>query len=290
MTQKTVIALGFFDGLHLGHAELLKQTLEVAKLNDAVPAMMTFDVPPLKISSGSELITSPEERAALARDLFGIDDVIVLQFDDNLRNMKWSDFLDWLISDFGAIHFVVGHDFRFGKNAQGNADLILSKMGVHCSIVPPVMLEGTTISSTLIRNLLRNGDVEFANKYLGHRHRLTDVVRFGFKLGRTIGTPTINMKFPDGVLIPKFGVYATRLQIEDEPEILRAVTNIGVRPTIANSDAVTVESYILDFDRIVYGKRVRLEFEKFIRPEMKFDSLDELKTQIGLDAEQVRRL
>jgi riboflavin kinase/FMN adenylyltransferase len=299
--QKTVIALGFFDGIHLGHAALLRRTVEIAWQTGATPAMMTFDTHPDELigDSAVPLLTSPEERARLVQELFGIDNIIALRFDENLRNMPWEDFIDWLISDFGAVYFVVGHDFRFGQRAEGNAEKLIAKIEevrstrdprVGCDVISAVKLNGVTVSSTHIRKLLLDGEIAAANGFFGHTYRLTDTVKFGYRLGRTIGAPTINMRFPPGVLVPKHGVYATRLRIEDEYGIRYAVTNVGSRPTVASGSDVTVESYILDFDRVVYGKRVQLEFLDFVREERKFDGIDELKAQIALDAERVRQL
>lgn len=130
--------------------------------------------------------------------------------------------------------------------------------------------------------------MEEANRFLGHPHALTDIVRIGYRIGRKMGTPTINMRFDDGVLVPAHGVYASRLVIEGEDVQHIAVTNIGVRPTVGNGDNVSVESYILDYEGNVYGRRVRLELMSFIRPEKKFDSMELLKEQIHADAQSVR--
>jgi riboflavin kinase/FMN adenylyltransferase len=138
-------------------------------------------------------------------------------------------------------------------------------------------------SSTHIRRLIAEGDVENASAFLGHPHVLTDVVRYGYRLGRTIGTPTINMTFSDGVLIPRHGVYATRVYSGEENRSHTGVTNVGVRPTVASGDAVTAETHILDFQGNLYGRVVRIEFFSFLRPEARFDSIDRLKTQIAAD-------
>ncbi len=291
--DKKVIALGFFDGVHKGHASLLRKTTEVAERFGAVPSVITFDEHPNSLVEGHkvELITSPEERAEIIRRHFGINEIIVVHFDDAMMHMHWEDFVHWLIKDFSAIHFVAGHDFRFGYMGQGNPENLTAKcmeLGIGCDIMPKVTLDGITISSTYIRSLLKEGNIERANEFLGHPHSLSDVVRFGYKLGSKMGAPTINMKFPDNVLCPAHGVYATSLHIEEEPETHYAVTNIGVRPTVSGDGSVTVESYILDFNRNVYGKHIRLEFHKMLRPEMKFGSVEELKRQIQKDAQAVR--
>jgi riboflavin kinase/FMN adenylyltransferase len=293
MSKKTVIALGFFDGIHLGHSKLLSRTEKLADELGAEPAMLTFDSHPDELTGIEQipLITSPEERADLVRELYGIENVIALRFDETLRRMHWTDFAEWLVRDFGAVHFIVGYDFTFGYKAEGTARKLrnwcfMQEPKLVCDIIPAVAIDGITVSSTYIRKLLLDGDISRANRFLGHRHRLTDVVRFGFALGRTIGTPTINMLFPKGVIIPKFGVYATEIHIDGISH--RGVTNIGKRPTVSSSDTVSVETFILDFDQMVYGKLVTLEFAEFIREEQKFNNIEALKAQIERDIETVR--
>lgn len=291
--EKKVIALGFFDGVHRGHATLLEKAAKAAKRLGASPAVLTFDVSPDCLVSGEKigLITSPEERAEIIRRFFGIEEIIVLNFDDNLMHMNWQDFMSWLVRDFCAVHFVVGYDFKFGYKGEGNSQKLSEKcaeLGLGCDVMPQVTMDGIRVSSTCIRELLSKGLMEKAGEFLGHPHSLTDIVRFGYKLGSKMGTPTINMKFPENVLVPAHGVYAATVQIEDEKIIHYAVTNIGVRPTVRDTGDVSVESYILDFNRNIYGKRVRLEFYKRLRPEMKFNSVDELREQIKRDAQEVR--
>ena len=292
--KKRVIALGFFDGVHVGHAKLLRRASELAAQQGASPAVLTFDTHPDNLVAGGRirLITSPEDRADLIRRYFGIEELIVVHFDEKTRHMPWRDFLDWLVQDFHAVHFVAGDDFHFGYKGEGNPERLRARcaeLGLGCDVMEKVCVDGIPVSSTYIRGLLEKGEVERANRFLGHPHCLSDTVRFGYKVGRTMGTPTINMVIPENVLIPAFGVYAARVQIEGEQDWRSAVTNVGVRPTLGGVDKVSVESYILDFNENVYGMRVRLEYFHFLRPEHKFDSVEALKTQIQTDAEQVRR-
>ncbi len=284
-----VIALGFFDGVHIGHSALLEKTRKLALEKGVTPAVMTFDTHPGTMVSGEPvpLINSPEDRALIIREVFGIEDVIFLHFDDSTRHMDWEQFVLHLKNDFGAVHVVAGHDFHFGYKGQGNPERLQAKcaeLGIGCDIIPKVSFDGITISSTYIRGLLQQGDVERAGLFLGHPHILTDEVRVGYKLGRTIGAPTINMRFPENVLIPKHGVYAAMVHLPDGSRHY-AVTNVGVRPTVGGKDAVSVESYILDYSGNLYGQRIRLEFYKFLRPETKFESVDALQAQIQKDAE-----
>ncbi|MCL2828097.1 MAG: riboflavin biosynthesis protein RibF [Oscillospiraceae bacterium] len=288
--KKRVIALGFFDGIHLGHAALLEKTKARASQLGATPSVLTFDTHPGQLVTGERvpLINAPAGRVDLIERLYGIRDVLILHFDEPFRRMSWMAFITALQEKFGAIHVVCGHNFHFGYGGAGTPDLLRARcaeLGIGCDVIGEVSLDGQIVSSTHIRQLLLAGDMERANRLLGHPHTLVDTVRYGYKLGRTIGAPTINMTFSDGVLVPARGVYATRVYLE-QPHI--AVTNIGLRPTVGAADQMTVESYILDFSGNLYGRQVRVEFFHFIRPEIKFDGIEALKRQIQQDAEAAR--
>ena len=290
--KKRVIALGFFDGLHIGHSALMKKTLEVGAAEDLIPSVITFDMHPLSLISGETvpLINSPEDRAELIHREFGIDDIIFLHFDKETSNMPWDEFIGHLVTEFGARRLVAGHDFRFGSGGKGNSELLGQKcqeLGIGCDIVPEVKHDGITCSSTYIRKLISEGDMERANVFLGHPHVLTDVVRYGFKLGRTLGTPTINMCFESGVLVPAFGVYATKVFLGGGEQI--GVTNVGIRPTVDNSDQITAETHILNYQGNLYGRLVRIEFHTHLRPEVKFADIDQLKKQIQKDCDTAQR-
>lgn len=291
MENGHVIALGFFDGVHMGHAALIKKTVEIAEKNNLTPSVITFDAHPLTMVCGKKvpLITSAEDRAGLIRRMFGISDVIFLHFDDEMMRMPWDEFMNKIVVNFNASHLVCGHDYSFGYKGLGNTERLrqfCSEHSIGCDIVSPVTLDGNRISSTIIRELISKGEIEAANRYLGHDHVLTDIVRSGRKLGRTINAPTINMCFSDSVIEPKYGVYATIVTLEDGTN-WRGVTNVGVRPTVDNSGIVTAETYILGYSGNLYGRTVRLEFCKFMRPEMRFSSIEQLKERIHTDAENI---
>lgn len=290
--KKRVIALGFFDGLHIGHSALMERTLKIAKDKDLMPSVITFDAHPISMVTGSQvpLINSCEDRAGLIHRIFGIKNVIILHFDKEMMLMPWTEFVERLSCEFNAAHLVAGHDFRFGYKGDGTAEKLIAKsreLGLECDVISPVKYKGITISSTHIRKLLSEGDMEQANEFLGHPHVLTDIVHYGYRLGRTLGTPTINMCFTQGVLIPSHGVYATRVYLDDGSERI-GVTNVGIRPTVTNTDRVTAETFILDYSGNLYGKMVRIEFFRRLRPEIHFDSVDELKEQIFEDASNAR--
>ncbi len=290
--QKRVIALGFFDGIHIGHAELLQRTCERAAEIGATPSVLSFDVHPDTLVFGKPvpLINSSAGRADLIRRLFGIENVIFIHFDRTVMQMPWQDFVQTLITEMNAAWVVVGHDFRFGWKGEGTAEKLqayCAENGLGCDVIPAVTLDGRVVSSTYIRTLIEDGDMERANAFLGHPHTLVDTVHYGFRLGTKMGTPTINMRFPEGVIIPRHGVYAARAILEDGTSHM-AVTNIGVRPTVSGENRVSVESFILDYSGNLYDQTVRVEFYKFIRPEHKFENVDALRTQILKDAETTR--
>lgn len=291
MAKKKVMALGFFDGIHIGHAALMNMIIKRAREYDAEPAVLTFDVHPdsLVFKKNVPLINSADDRERILSRCFGIDDVVVVHFSQSVMHMDWKVFIDELIDDMDLCHIVVGHDFKFGYKGLGTAEKLkeyCAQQGVGCDIIPPVCKDGVIVSSTLIRGLIESGEIEKANEYLGRPHTLTDVVRSGYHLGTQMGTPTINMRFPDGVIIPRHGVYAAKAYVDGEEYM--SVTNVGVRPTVSEDGGVNVESFLLDFTGNLYGRLVRLDFYKFMRPERKFDDIDELAAQIKHDAESTR--
>ena len=285
--KKRVIALGFFDGVHIGHTALMRRTLEIGAAENLIPSVITFDIHPLSLVSGIAipLINSPEDRAGLIRREFGINDIIFLHFDKTTAGMPWDSFIDHLVDEFGARYLVAGYDFRFGSGGIGNSELLKHKCdesGIGCEIIPEVSLNGIACSSTFIRELLSDGNMELGNAFLGHPHVLTDVVRYGYRLGRTLGTPTINMCFQPSVLVPAFGVYATIVHL-DGGNARIGITNIGVRPTVDDSNQITAETHILNYQGNLYGHKVRVEFRKRLRPEIKYDDIGKLKAQIQDD-------
>lgn len=291
MAKKKVMALGFFDGIHIGHAALMNMIIKRAQEYDAEPAVLTFDVHPdsLVFKKNVPLINSADDRERILSRCFDIDDVVVVHFSQSVMHMDWKVFIDELIDDMELCHIVVGHDFKFGYKGLGTAEKLkeyCAQRGVGCDIIPPVCKDGVIVSSTLIRGLIESGEIEKANEYLGRPHTLTDVVRSGYHLGTQMGTPTINMRFPDGVIIPRHGVYAAKAYVDGEEYM--SVTNVGVRPTVSEDGGVNVESFLLDFTGNLYGRLVRLDFYKFMRPERKFDDIDELAAQIKHDAESTR--
>ena len=291
--KQCVLALGFFDGVHRGHGALLERTVLRARQKGVAPAVMTFDTHPDTLVHGEAvpLINSAPDRALLIREGYGIDQVEFFRFTEDTMRLPWSVFLDDIRAELGAVHFVVGYDFRFGWRGEGNADKLSEYCdlnGLSCDIIGQVQLGGITVSSTYIRRLLLSGDMRTARAFMGHPHLLTDVVRQGQRLGRRLGAPTINMQFASGVLVPRYGVYATRVRLPDG--VFPSVTNIGIRPTVAGGSSLSVETHILDYSGNLYGRTVSLEFFDFLREEQRFSDLAELSAQIVADGELSRRI
>ena len=290
---RRVIALGFFDGVHRGHGALLRRVREKAAGLDAVPAAVTFDTHPenLILRSPMPLLSSPHDRADLMQRYYGIRDVIIARFDERMMHMPWREFItDYLVREHGAVHLVAGHDFHFGYKGEGNPQRLretCEELGIGCDVIPKVEQDGITISSTYIRTLVAQGEMERANEFLGHPHTLSNTVAHGKRLGTTLGFPTVNLSIPRGVLIPAHGVYACRACFSDGSSRL-AVTNVGTRPTVDDGDRVNVEGFLLDFNGDLYGKTIRMEFYKRLRGERKFPSLEALREEVMRNAEETR--
>ena len=291
--KERVIALGFFDGVHLGHGALLRRAAEEAALRGCTPAVFTFDRPPKEVVTGvpCPLINSPEDRRDLVRRLYRIQDVLMVPFDREMMTTPWDDFIvRILVGRYHAVHLVAGHDHHFGHRNQGTPELLAQKcaqLGLGCDIIPKVEVAGITVSSTYIRRLVELGQISRANRFLGHPHTLTGTVRHGRGIGSSQLFPTANLVIPPHVLVPSHGVYATRATLEDG-SCYAAVTNVGTRPTVQNGSDITVEACLLDFQGDLYGKQLRLEFYEHLRQEVRFDSLDALRAQIQSDADATR--
>ena len=290
MKEKTIYALGFFDGVHLGHQALLSACRELADSHGCKAGVVTFTTHPDGLVSGTVpgLINTRQDRGRLLCG-YGMEKLIELPFDEKLMTTHWSVFLEQLVEK-GAAGFVCGSDFRFGAGGSGTAQKLedfCTARNLPYAIVPQQLLDGVRVSSTYIRQLLVEGKLKDANRFLGHPYTLSGQVVAGKRLGRTIGVPTANLAFPEALVVPKLGVYATAAVVDGKRYC--AVTNIGTRPTVSG-EGVTVEAHLLDFEGDLYGKAVILSFYQFLRPEEKFNSLDELKAEIEKNALQCRKI
>lgn len=288
MKQPTIYALGFFDGVHLGHQALLRQCRQLADSLGCRAGVVTFLGQPPKLKKTPLINTAADRRRLL--QAYGMDAVIELPFDKKLMKMPYMTFFRMLLSRYDAAGMVCGHDFRFGYQGEGNAEklkIACDEAQIPCVIVPEQTINGITVSSTHIRGLLEQGEMEKAAEFLGHPHIFTGIVVPGRHLGRTIGVPTANLVLPKGLLMPQFGVYACRTVIDGKA--YPAVTNLGIRPTVEGW-GVTVEPWILGFEGDLYGKPLTLEFFKYLRPISKFPSLEDLKVQIHKDADLANKI
>ena len=288
--KKKIYALGFFDGVHLGHQKLLSQCVQLATEYNCTTAAITFDRHPKSLFSEKPTVlisTIPDRELLLKR--YGMEEVLVLPVTKEVMSMHWRDFVQMLL-DRGAAGFVCGDDFRFGHRGEGSAETLTAfcrEQGLPCIVVPEQTVEDIRISSTYIRRQIETGDMATAVTFMGHPYTLTGTVVRGQQLGRTLGIPTANLRLPAGLAVPKFGVYACCVLIDGVR--YAAVTNIGTRPTVAG-EGITVEPWILDYSGDLYGKEITLECYRFLRSEQKFPSLEALQEEIRRNARQTREI
>ena len=287
--EKRIFALGFFDGVHRGHQALLAECVRMAKAMDVETAAITFEAHPQSLfrPDTPPLLTTLQDRFRLLLR-YGIDHVYPFPVTPKVMSTPWKAFLEELMGS-GAVGFVCGDDFRFGSRGEGNAEKLRQfcrARKLPCVIVPEQNLDGVRISSSYIRKQIGEGDMATAVRFLGHGHMLTGTVVTGRRLGRSLGFPTANIELPQGVIVPRHGVYACRAYVGKESYM--AVCNVGNRPTVQGHQ-VRTETWLLDFDGDLYGQSVTLEFMYFLRPERRFESLDALKEAVLCDAENTRK-
>ena len=276
-----VVALGMFDGLHQGHCQLIKTAKKMAQKHSAKCAVFTFSRPK------TPFICTAKTRLELF-EAAGVDTVFVGDF-DKMRNMTPVEFASVIKNDMMAVGAVCGFNFRFGKNASGeSSDLrrLCSALGIEVSVVPCYKIDENTVSSTLIRDLISKGDVESAAKYLGREFYIDSKIVRGRRIGHVIGFPTMNIELPSGMVKPANGVYFTTVVIDGKP--YPAITNVGTRPTFGVGK-VNVESHIItDFNKEAYGEDIRVIFHKYSREEVRFTSVELLKTTLENDKKEAR--
>lgn len=277
--EKIAAALGIFDGIHTAHRKVLKNALEIGDK----ALCITFKTLP-ETKSGGILMQNEIKEAKLLE--MGFNKVIMLDF-HKIRNMSGEEFLQMIREEYGITHFCCGFNYHFGKNGSGNIETLkkyCARYGLEAIIEEEVLMDEEKISSSIIRECLKAGKVEKANKLLSHPIEIVTEVMHGDKRGRTIGFPTINQPVPEGFAEMKYGVYSTTVSIDGKE--YKAITNLGIRPTF-KLDTPICETYIIDFSGDLYGKKVNLKFNKFIRSEEKFSSLEELKNQLKKDIQNI---
>lgn len=300
LQSPTACAIGFFDGLHIAHQLVLQSPIRESQVSQSSSEplqkiVFTFSNHPQSVltKTPTPLLTTNAERLA-GFEKMGFDAVVMLPFDDTLRQMPAEAFVKEILLDKLKTRFVsVGYDHRFGLNRLGDVAYLRGageEHGFRVDIIHPVTVENQIVSSTLIRKLLGYGDVAFASKLLGHPYQLSGEVIAGEHRGQTLGFPTANIAYPNERLTPAFGVYAGTAYYDGIAS--SAVANIGTVPTFTQSSKPRLEVHLLDNNNELdlYGKHLRFDFETRLRDEVKFESIEALKLQIARDCENARSL
>ena len=291
--RKVCVAIGVFDGVHLGHQQVIRQTLADAEQHEALAVVITFDRHPNSVVAPERvpplIYSLPQKLRAI--EALGADAIYLIHFDKTFSRQPGEEFVRKLAQDFGHLQSVcVGSEFTFGHKRSGNVAL-LQQLGaeLHFTVhgLAAVSLDGQVVSSTRIREVVRTGQLDLASQMLGRGYALAGEVIRGAQLGRKLGFPTANLEVRELVLPPN-GVYAVHARVGEK--LFRAALNIGLRPTVGAELAQQVEAHLLDFDGDLYGQELEITFVEKLREEQKFPSLDALKAQIAKDVEETRRL
>ena len=285
----SVATIGFFDGVHLGHRHLINQVKMAASLNGWCSSIITFPVHPRQVIQSNyqpSLLSSPEEKVELLGTT-GIDNCILLPFTRELSQLTAREFMQLLYDNYKVRMLVIGYDHRFGHNrAETFEDYCRygRELGIHIMQATAYTQEQDKVSSSAIRRALLSGEISTATKYLGYNYFMQGTIVSGYQVGRKIGFPTANLQVDfSNKLIPAIGVYAVRVSVNGQS--YKGMLNIGHRPTINNGTDLSIEVHILDFEGDIYNQPMRIEFVDFLRPEAKFQSVDELVLQIQKDKE-----
>lgn len=293
--KNAVLTVGTFDGVHLGHKKILSKLVENAKDIGGEPVVFTLHPHPRKVlfpeTNNLFFLNTIEEKAKLLEEI-GIKHFIVYPFTHDFANLSSCNFIEEILfNQLKVKQLIVGYDHHFGKDKQGDFKILkdcTSKFNIEIFKVKAFEYEGITISSTKIRNKLLEGNIELANKYLDYQYSLSGKVVSGNKIGREIGFPTANIEIDKDKVLPKDGVYAVKLIIDNKEYF--GMLNIGIRPTIKNSNKKTVEVHLFDFKDNIYDIVLRIYFVKFIRDEQKFQNIEDLKSQLIKDEAIIKKM
>jgi len=285
--KPTIVTIGTFDGVHLGHKKILEQLISSARSQNCESLVLTFFPHPrtvLQADTEMKQLNTLEEKITLLEEL-GIDHLVIHPFDTTFSRLTAEEFVKQVLVDtFKIKKIIIGYDHRFGRNRTANIDDLIEfgqKFGFEVEQISAKEINEVSISSTKIRNALTEGTIELANNYLGYNYALTGIVIKGKQLGRTIGYPTANIKIEEEYkLIPQNGVYVVKSNIEGMP--LFGMMNIGTRPTVGGISQ-TIEIHFFDFNKDLYDKKITVSLLKNLRSEQKFESLDALKNQLSID-------
>lgn len=293
LSSPTACGLGNFDGVHLGHQKLIKELLKQATIRNLESTILTFEPHPSKIlypDKADPLIMTLKQKENVIKT-YGIDNLVLIPFTRDFSNIDYEDFIyDILIKKCRAKTIVVGFDYRFGKKGAGNARIlkeICRKEGIDTIIIPPVTYEGKIVSSTLIRSLIRNGNVKKAREFMARPFSIEGIVVYGDALGRELGFPTANVSYSPDIVLPANGVYA--VLVAWQGRILKGIANIGIKPTF-NKNQITLEVHIFNFNEQVYGETLEVIFVEKIRDEIKFEGVSRLIDQIKKDVAMAKKI
>ncbi len=282
----TAVTLGKFDGLHLGHQELIRRLIQEKKQSGLSPVLFSFDTAKRK---GVSSLTTFRERAQLC-ETFGIEHMVLFPVNEQTMAMSAEDFIrEILAGELGARTVVTGPDFRFGKDRKGSVDTLIrysNRFDYSVITISSCLYKNEKISSSRIKQAMGQGNLKEAENMLGYRYFIIGTVIKGRQLGRTIGIRTLNLAVEKNKLLPLQGVYGTTAVIDGKK--YKSITNIGTCPTVTDNGAVTVETHVLDFEEEVYGSEAAVYFDFYIREERKFENLEALQRQICIDIERVR--
>ncbi|MEN8857118.1 MAG: bifunctional riboflavin kinase/FAD synthetase [Flavobacteriaceae bacterium] len=287
--EKTVVTIGTFDGIHIGHQKILKDLIETAKKENKKSVLLTFFPHPRMVLQKEvtiQLLNTIEEKSSLLEKM-GLDYLIIHPFSKEFSRLTALDFVrDILVNQLNTSRLIIGYDHHFGKNREGNIHQLKEYSSLYdfnVEEIPAQDIDNVSVSSTKIRNALQEGSLKTANNYLGYNYMLNGTVVNGKSLGGKIGFPTANLEVNETYkLIPKTGVYIIKTVIDSV--LFYGMMNIGFRPTVSGKDQ-TIEAHLFNFNKDLYGKTLRLELLYFLRKEKKFDSIDDLIVQLKLDKE-----
>ncbi len=286
---ETAIALGNFDGVHIGHKKLIMNMVNMAKKQDLKPSILLFDNHSRMVTTGKTpmCLTSRVQKEELVKNL-GVETIYSINFNENLMKLQPEEFVkNILIDKLNTKLVVVGFDYRFGHKASGDVEALKElaiKYGFKVMVLEPVYIDDILVSSTKIRELILEGNLELVKLMLDRDYQLIGKVIPGNKIGRTLGFPTANLELTDNYALPKYGVYRTKTIINDKTYL--SATSIGYNPTFSSSK-VKIECHIIDFGEKIYDQVISVDFIEYLREEIKFNKLDDLVKQINDDIKTV---
>lgn len=290
----SVVALGCFDGVHIGHRAVIEEAVRIAKASALAGAVWTFAEPPRNFfSPGSvSVLTDKAQKCRLISEL-GVDILFCVDFNAEIAALSPEEFFsEIVISKLNAKHVVCGFNYTFGAKSAGDTELLsalCAQHGIGFTSLEPITSGGISVSSSLIRTLIASGNVERAREYLGYPYTIVSSVVDGQKLARRLGFPTVNLLPQKSTVLPKNGVYLSRIDFAENEQELLGITNVGMRPTV-KAEEICAETHIFDFDGDLYGKELRVELLHFLRAERLFDSVDDLREQVLKDIESAKKI